>query len=79
MRGSRAWWAASAVSRRIRVVSYGEVDELNACMGLCAQQASEGLRGQIEMIQQRLFDLGAHLADARPEPQLALDRRHRPA
>jgi len=57
-----------------RVVSYGEVDELNACMGLCAQQASEGLRGQIETIQQRLFDLGAHLADARPEPQLALDQ-----
>lgn len=58
----------------LRVISYGEVDELNACMGLCAQQASDDLRGLIEVVQQRLFDLGAHLADGRPEPQLAIDQ-----
>ena len=58
----------------LRVVSYGEVDELNACMGLCAQQAKPELRSQIEIVQQRLFDLGAHLADSRDEPQLAIDQ-----
>jgi len=58
----------------LRVVSYGEVDELNACMGLCAQQAEPDLRSQIECVQQRLFDLGAHLADGRPDPQLAIDQ-----
>jgi cob(I)alamin adenosyltransferase len=57
-----------------RVVSYGEVDELNACMGLCAQQAESALKSQIELVQQRLFDLGAHLADGRDEPQLAIDQ-----
>ena len=58
----------------LRVVSYGDVDELNACMGLCAQQAEMGLKNQIEVVQQRLFDLGAHLADGRAEPQLAIDQ-----
>ena len=56
-----------------RVESYGEVDELNATLGLAAQAAKPSMRVAIETVQQRLFDLGAHLADGRDEPQIALD------
>ncbi len=60
----------------LRIEAYGEVDELNACLGL----AAEGMRGEprlatllgrAERIQNELFDLGAQLAvlpeDRRPE------------
>ncbi len=56
-----------------RVASYGDVDELNATLGLCAHYAPADLRTSIECVQQRLFDLGAHLADARDNPPIALD------
>ena len=57
----------------LRVASYGDVDELNATLGLCANYAPADLRASIECVQQRLFDLGAHLADAREHPPIALD------
>ncbi len=57
----------------LRVESYGEVDELNAILGMAAQAARPSMRAAIETVQQRLFDLGAHLADGREEPQIALD------
>lgn len=57
----------------LRVIGYGEVDELNATLGLAAQVAQPSLRSLIETVQQRLFDLGAHLADGRDQPQIALD------
>ena len=60
----------------LRIESYGEVDELNACLGL----AAEGMRGEARLatllgrtmrIQNELFDLGAQLAvlpeDRRPD------------
>jgi len=56
-----------------RVDSYGEVDELNACMGLAAVAADDEMRPRIETVQQRLFDLGAHLADGRDGAKLGLD------
>ena len=56
-----------------RVESYGEVDELNACMGLAAVIADAELRPMIEAVQQRLFDLGAHLADGRDGATSSLD------
>ncbi|MDE0882466.1 MAG: cob(I)yrinic acid a,c-diamide adenosyltransferase [Myxococcota bacterium] len=56
----------------LRVHSYGEVDELNACLGLVAQQADVELRQKVEFVQQCLFDLGAHLADGRDDPKIAL-------
>jgi cob(I)alamin adenosyltransferase len=47
-----------------RVDAYGEVDELNACLGAArASGLDEDLRGALEAIQQELFALGARLAD----------------
>jgi cob(I)alamin adenosyltransferase len=47
-----------------RVDAYGEVDELNACLGLArAQLADADLGAELVQIQQDLFALGAELAD----------------
>jgi len=46
-----------------RVEAYGAVDELCACLGVCAAASShEDLRALAREIQARLFDLGACLA-----------------
>ena len=46
-----------------RVEAYGEVDELNACLGLCAAAtAHDDLREITQSIQSMLFDLGGYLA-----------------
>jgi cob(I)alamin adenosyltransferase len=47
-----------------RVEAYGEVDELNAVVGLarCELGPSPDLAGQLEQIQSSLFDLGSELA-----------------
>ena len=47
-----------------RVDAYGEVDELNACLG-AARAAGVGsdVAAALELIQKDLFALGAHLAD----------------
>ena len=64
-----------------RVEAYGEVDELNACIGVCAAQTRhDDLRAILGAVQNRLFDLGGTLAtpDAKrrrksgvPEPAAA--------
>jgi cob(I)alamin adenosyltransferase len=47
-----------------RVEAYGEVDELNACLGaVCAAGVSADLAEVLEAIQRDLFALGARLAD----------------
>lgn len=47
-----------------RVSAYGEVDELNAWLGLVAAQSDDDqLRGMLEQMQRDLFALGARLAD----------------
>ena len=47
-----------------RVGTYGEVDELNAWLGLArAQVGDDQLGGMLEQIQRDLFALGARLAD----------------
>jgi cob(I)alamin adenosyltransferase len=50
-----------------RVTAYGEVDELNAWLGLVTSTAPDGLdaelSGMIEQIQRDLFALGSRLAD----------------
>ncbi len=48
----------------LRVESYGEVDEANACVGLARQHLSDApaLDAMLERIQNDLFDLGADLA-----------------
>lgn len=53
-----------------RVQAYGEVDETNACIGLCRLHA-EGdpeMDAMLARIQNELFDLGADLATP-PEPK----------
>jgi cob(I)alamin adenosyltransferase len=47
-----------------RVEAYGEVDELNACLGAArAAGADADLDGALETIQRQLFAVGARLAD----------------
>ena len=47
-----------------RVDAYGEVDELNTCLGVArAQGVGADLAASLESIQQDLFALGARLAD----------------
>lgn len=49
-----------------RVAAYGEVDELNACLGAArAAGLDEELAGMLVQIQRDLFALGARLADPR--------------
>ena len=55
----------------VRVDAYGEVDELNAVIGLCiarleACDESE-MAGRIRILQADLFAIGAHLATPAPE------------
>jgi cob(I)alamin adenosyltransferase len=44
-----------------RVTAYGEVDELNAVLGLVAAVVAIDDRGLIQQVQNNLFDLGADL------------------
>lgn len=50
----------------LRVEAYGEVDELNAAVGLAAVPieagGAAGLLGRLRLIQEDLFAIGAHLA-----------------
>ncbi len=53
-----------------RVEAYGEVDELNACLGECAAlTAHDDLRESSRSIQSQLFDLGGYLASPDAERQ----------
>jgi cob(I)alamin adenosyltransferase len=57
-----------------RVDAYGEVDELNACLGAArAAGVDEEIAALIESLQKDLFALGARLADpgARIAPRVA--------
>lgn len=45
-----------------RVQAYGEVDELNACLGLARAQAPEGVQGTLETVQKALVGLMGELA-----------------
>ena len=47
-----------------RIESYGALDELNAFLGLLADQLQQSDQNKIRLIQSKLFDLGAILATA---------------
>ena len=48
----------------VRVATYGDVDELNACLGLARAVCGDAqLGGMLERMQRDLFALGATLAD----------------
>jgi cob(I)alamin adenosyltransferase len=51
----------------VRVDAYGEVDELNACVGFALSIATdEWLEERLRQVQRDLFALGAHLATPAP-------------
>ena len=47
-----------------RVGAYGEVDELNACLGLARAQADKDRKGLLEVVQKALVGLMGELAVA---------------
>jgi len=64
--GGTALFGGTRVSKADpRVAAYGEVDELNACLGIVrAEQALSGdIAGLLEQLQKDLFAIGARLAD----------------
>jgi cob(I)alamin adenosyltransferase len=76
--GETALFGGRRVSKAApRVEAYGEVDELNAVLGLVrAELADADLGAQLERIQSSLFDLGSELAT----PDLdARERKGKPA
>ena len=73
-RGETGLFSGRRVSKADpRVEAYGTVDELKACLGLlrdhltASDEATTRVRAQLLQQQQRLFALGAALADDRPE------------
>ncbi len=50
-----------------RVDAYGNVDELNAAMGLAATVCDEELAGRVQALQEQLFVLGAELSSRTPD------------
>ena len=64
--GATALFGGSRVSKADpRVAAYGEVDELNACLGVvCAEgELSGDVMALVEQLQKDLFAIGARLAD----------------
>lgn len=66
----------------LRVECYGEVDELNACLGVVrSQHEDEALDALLDQVQKDLFALGAQLADpqarvAERKPKAAVTAAH---
>jgi cob(I)alamin adenosyltransferase len=63
--GETSLFDTSRVSKAdARVDAYGEIDELNACLGAArAARLDADLTGVLEQIQRELFAVGARLAD----------------
>ena len=63
--GETSLFGGERVSKaEARVAAYGDVDELNAWLGLVRASAHEGeLSGMLEQLQRDLFAVGARLAD----------------
>ena len=63
--GETSLFDGSRVSKTdLRVDAYGEVDELNACLGAARSACQDAdLRDALAAIQQQLFAVGARLAD----------------
>ena len=64
--GGTAFFGGTRVSKADpRVAAYGDVDELNACLGAVRAQSelSGDIAGMLEQLQKDLFAIGARLAD----------------
>lgn len=61
-----------------RIAAIGDVDELNACLGLCRAIAPEDMQEIFAKLQNWLFDLGAELAspDEHARQHRALTAQH---
>ena len=60
--------------RSARVAAYGEIDELNAVLGVLRAEPLAGAAGAyVTRIQNVLFDIGAVLADPRARSPLSVD------
>lgn len=53
----------------LRIACVGDVDELNACIGLAAVLAGGAILERLRQIQDELFVIGSHLAT--PDPNMA--------
>ncbi len=54
-----------------RIAAYGDIDELNALIGLaCAETQHAPLKKTLSEVQSALFILGAELASPNPDPKL---------
>jgi cob(I)alamin adenosyltransferase len=54
-----------------RISAYGEIDELNALLGIvCAETTHEPIRTTLVQIQSALFTLGAQLASPAKDPKI---------
>lgn len=62
--GETALFGAGRVSKAdLRVAAYGDVDELNACLGwVLTRTAHDALIERLQLLQADLFAIGAHLA-----------------
>lgn len=63
-RGNTNLFDFKGVSKaHLRVEAYGTIDELNSMLGLCKHYVKmEGSKEAIEIVQRKLFDVGAELA-----------------
>lgn len=54
-----------------RIAAYGEIDELNAILGIvCAETPHEPIRTALTQVQSALFTLGAQLASPSKDPKI---------
>ena len=61
--------AGRASKDSVRVEAYGDVDELNACLGLALTMELSGATAErLGTVQGDLMTLGSHLATPQPEP-----------
>lgn len=76
-RGETDLFGGGRVSKdHLRVEAYGTVDELNAVLGRCAAATGhDDQRDRVRQLQEKLFQLGAHLAtpDARHRERGGMD------
>jgi len=56
----------------LRIEAYGTLDELNAVLGMLAQEVGEEDRALLRRIQAQLFTMGSHLAAGRSEKPIPL-------
>ena len=75
--GETALGNGSRVAKHaLRVNAYGTVDETNATVGLARRHAEGDMDGQLAMIQNDLFDLGADLC--RPDMEMDAEAEYPP-